>query len=63
MWDNCGTMKKKKKENKKKIDYPVKRMRMSELTWENLKKSKNKFGKSWNLFMVELLKHWSLKDN
>jgi hypothetical protein len=38
-----------------KINYPVKRMRLSEDTWKNLQKSKNKFGKSWNLFQVRLL--------
>lgn len=39
-----------------KIKYQVKSFRLNEKTWENLVHRRKKFGKSWNLFMVELLK-------
>lgn len=38
------------------IQYENKNIRMSEDTWELLKSEKSKHGKTWNLFLVELLK-------
>ena len=45
-----------KKETKPFTPYPTRPIRMSDKTWDRLKKNKLKSGKSWNLFMVELLK-------
>jgi len=36
--------------------YKVKHIRMDDKTFAELKKRKLKFGKSWNLFLLELLK-------
>ena len=49
---------------KQKINYPVKRMRLSESNWKNLTKYKNRYGKSWNLFQMKLLEVYkkSAKD-
>ena len=38
------------------LEYKIKTIRMSEETWENLKKKRKKSKLSWNLFLVELLK-------
>lgn len=45
-------------ENKKqpeKIRYKTRPIRMDDRTWEALKNCKVKSGKSWNLFLVDLL--------
>lgn len=39
-----------------KISYKVKRIRMDDRTWNELKKRKIRLGLSWNLFLLELLK-------
>ena len=36
--------------------YKNKSIRMAEKTWEQLKGRRNKLGKSWNLFLLDLLK-------
>ena len=38
-----------------KITYKTRPIRLSDETWEKLKKQKIKYGKSWNLFIVKLL--------
>lgn len=45
---------KQKKQNK--IRYKTRQIRMADKTWEAHKQAKIKLGKSWNLYMVELLK-------
>lgn len=35
--------------------FPIHPIRMSDNTWERLKKEKGKSGKTWNKFVVELL--------
>lgn len=39
-----------------KIRYKTRPIRMHDKTWEQLKNEKIKSGKSWNLFLIELLK-------
>lgn len=45
----------KNKTVEEKIRYKTKPIRMADETWERLKQKKISSGKSWNLFMVELL--------
>lgn len=40
----------------KDLEYKIKCIRMDERTWEKLKEKRMQSGKSWNLFLVELLK-------
>ncbi len=37
------------------IHYKVKSMRLAEETWENLKELNRAKGKTWNMFMVEVI--------
>lgn len=43
------------KETKKFIPYPTRPIRMSDNTWNKLKKEKLKGGKNWDTFVLELL--------
>jgi hypothetical protein len=40
---------------KEKIRYKTRPIRMADKTWEQLKGKKVQSGKSWNLFLLELL--------
>lgn len=44
-----------KKETKPFNPYPTRPIRMSDKTWEKLKKQKLKTGKNWDTFLGELL--------
>lgn len=44
-----------------KIHYRVKTYRLNDKTSERLEEGKDKFGKSWNLFFVELLNKYEQK--
>ncbi len=44
------------KKSEEKIRYKTRPIRMDDRTWEELKKRKIESGKSWNLFLLELLK-------
>lgn len=35
--------------------YKIKGIRLDEKTWENLKEKRKKSGKSWNLFILQLI--------
>ena len=37
-------------------EYPIKPIRMSEETWKTFRKKKLRSGKTWNLFIKELIK-------
>lgn len=41
-------------QEKSKIRYKTRNIRMSDETWDKLKKKKIKSGKSWNLFILKL---------
>jgi hypothetical protein len=43
--------------------YKNKSIRMAEKTWEQLKERRKKLGKSWNLFLLDLLKKNELNKN
>lgn len=44
-----------KEKLEEKIRYKTRPIRMDDRTWEALKKRKVKSGKSWNLYLVNLL--------
>jgi len=44
-----------KQEKRTLESYPTRNIRLSEETWQKLKDRKLKHGKSWNLFLLELL--------
>ncbi len=39
----------------KELHYKIKTIRMDERTWEKLKDKRKKSGKSWNLYILDLL--------
>ena len=39
----------------KDLEYKIKCIRMDDRTWKTLKEKRKKLGKSWNLFILELL--------
>lgn len=41
----------------KDIQYPVRTMRLSDDVWNELKTAQTQSGKSWNLFIKELIKN------
>ena len=43
--------------------YPNKTIRMSDKTWERLKEKRKKSGKTWNLYLLDLLKHYEQRKN
>lgn len=38
-----------------KIAYKIRHIRMADKTWEKFKQEKRKSGKSWNLYLLDLL--------
>lgn len=36
-------------------EYPIKQIRMSEITWKQFKEQKLKYGKTWNLFIKKII--------
>jgi len=51
------------KPNSDHFHYKVRSFRLDEKTMHNLKRFKNKMGKSWNLVFTYLLKHSSGKSS
>lgn len=43
------------KKNERKLEYPIRGFRLKDNTWNILKKEKLKSGKSWNLFIYNLI--------
>ncbi len=44
--------------------YSNKTIRMADKTWERLKEKRKKSGKTWNLYLLDLLKRYEQrKDN
>lgn len=39
----------------KELHYKIKTIRMDERTWEKLKDKRKKSGKSWNLYILDLI--------
>lgn len=44
-----------KAQEEEKIRYKTRPIRMDDRTWKKLKEGKIRFGKSWNLYILEML--------
>ena len=51
------------KEKKESYHYSNKTIRMSNGTWERLKDKRKKSGKTWNLYLMDLLKRNEQRKN